>query len=84
MDIISIIEKIESTGFAPKQELALLLKNINDSELEVLRKKAQKSRLNTFQTKSTFEGLSSFQVFVKTIVFIADCAVQTKTQCATD
>lgn len=65
MDIISIIEKIESTGFAPKQELALLLKNINDSELEVLRKKAQKKSLEHFSNKIYIRGLIEFSSICK-------------------
>ncbi len=65
MDIISIIEKIESTGFAPKQELALLLENINDSELEVLRKKAQKKSLEHFSNKIYIRGLIEFSSICK-------------------
>lgn len=65
MDIISIIEKIESTGIAPKQELALLLENINDSELEVLRKKAQKKSLEHFSNKIYIRGLIEFSSICK-------------------
>lgn len=65
MDIISIIEKIESTGFAPKQELAFLLENINDSELEVLRKKAQKKSLEHFSNKIYIRGLIEFSSICK-------------------
>lgn len=57
MNNIEIIEKINSTGIASKQELAFLLETINDSELEILRKKAQKKSLENFSNKIYIRGL---------------------------
>lgn len=57
MNNIEIIEKIETTGIASKQELTFILETINDSELEILRKKAQKKSLENFSNKIYIRGL---------------------------
>lgn len=56
MNCVEIIEKLEKFNIAEKDELAFLLENITDGELEELRKKAQKKSLNVFQTKSISEA----------------------------
>ena len=65
MNNIEIIEKIESTGTASKQELAFLLETINDSELEILRKKAQKKSLEHFSNKIYIRGLVELSSYCK-------------------
>ena len=65
MNNIEIIEKIESTGTASKQELAFLLETVNDSELEILRKKAQKKSLAHFSNKIYIRGLIELSSYCK-------------------
>ena len=65
MNNIEIIEKIESTGTASKHELTFLLETINDSELEVLRKKAQKKSLEHFSNKIYIRGLVELSSYCK-------------------
>lgn len=65
MNNIQIIEKIESTGVASKHELAYLLETINDSELEVLRKRAQKKSLEHFSNKIYIRGLVELSSYCK-------------------
>ena len=65
MNNIEIIEKIESTGTASKHELAFLLETINDSELETLRKKAQKKSLEHFSNKIYIRGLVELSSYCK-------------------
>ena len=65
MNNIEIIEKIESTGTASKHELAFLLETINDSELEALRKKAQKKSLEHFSNKIYIRGLVELSSYCK-------------------
>lgn len=57
MNNIRIIEKIEKNQSATKSELVQLLTSINDDELEILRKKAQKTALNSFGNKIFIRGL---------------------------
>ncbi|MEE0869117.1 MAG: [FeFe] hydrogenase H-cluster radical SAM maturase HydE, partial [Ruminococcus sp.] len=65
MNNIEIIEKIESTGVASKHELTFLLETINDSELETLRKKAQKKSLEHFSNKIYIRGLVELSSYCK-------------------
>ena len=65
MNNIEIINKIESTGIASKQELAFLLETINDSEVEILRKKAQKKSLEHFSNKIYIRGLVELSSYCK-------------------
>lgn len=65
MNNIEIIEKIELSGVASKQELAFLLETINDSELEILRKKAQKKSLEHFSNKIYIRGLIELSSYCK-------------------
>ena len=57
MNILNIIEKLKNTNPASREELILLLKNINDSEREVLRKAAQERALKIFGNKIYIRGL---------------------------
>lgn len=65
MNNIEIIEKIELTGVASKQELASMLETINDSEIEALRKKAQKKSLEHFSNKIYIRGLIELSSYCK-------------------
>lgn len=65
MNNIEIIKKIESTGTASKQELAYLLETINDSEVEALRKMAQKKSLEHFSNKIYIRGLVELSSYCK-------------------
>lgn len=65
MNCIDIIEKIEAQHSASKQEFVFLLKNITDSEREILRKKAQKSALSTFGNRVFIRGLIEFSSICK-------------------
>lgn len=65
MNNIEIIEKIELTGIASKQELAFLLETIDDSVLEILRKKAQKKSLEHFSNKIYIRGLIELSSYCK-------------------
>lgn len=65
MNNIQIIEKIETTGTASKHELAYLLETINDSELEALRKRAQKKSLEHFSNKIYIRGLVELSSYCK-------------------
>ena len=57
MKNIDIINKIEKTQTASKEELVCLLNTINDDEVEALRKKAQKIALNSFGNCVFIRGL---------------------------
>lgn len=57
---VEIIDKIEKDNTASKQELAFLLENITDPELELLRKKAQKTALEHFGNRVYIRGLIEF------------------------
>lgn len=57
MKITQIIDRLEATQTAEKEELAYLLENINDDELEYLRKKAQATALRVFSNKVYIRGL---------------------------
>ena len=57
MDNLKIIEKLENEHLASKSELVYLLENISDTELEILRKKAQRISLNRFGNKVYIRGL---------------------------
>ena len=65
MNNIEIINKIETTGTASKHELAYLLETINDSELEALRKRAQKKSLEHFSNKIYIRGLVELSSYCK-------------------
>ena len=80
MNNIEIIEKIESTGIASKQELAFLLETINDSELEILRKKAQKKSLENFSNKIYIRGLIELSSYCKNDCLY--CGLRRSNKCA--
>ena len=65
MEVLKIIEKLENERIASKTELAYLLENISDSEVEVLRKKAQKKALERFGNKVYIRGLIEFSSICK-------------------
>lgn len=65
MKRIEIIEKIENNLITSKQELAFLLETITDSEVEILRKKAQKRSLERFSNKIYIRGLIELSSFCK-------------------
>lgn len=65
MNCIDIIEKIEKNNIAGKYELAFLLENITDSELEFLRKKAQQTALKIFGNKIYIRGLIEISSYCK-------------------
>lgn len=65
MNCLEIIEKIEKENTASKSEFAYLLENISDSELEILRKKAQQTALNRFGNKVFIRGLIEFSSVCK-------------------
>ena len=65
MDNLKIIEKLENEHSASKSELVYLLKNISDTELEILRKKAQRVSLNRFGNKVYIRGLIEFSSVCK-------------------
>ncbi len=65
MDILKIIEKLENERIATKAELVYLLENITDSEVEILRKKAQKTALERFGNKVYIRGLIEFSSICK-------------------
>jgi biotin synthase len=60
MNNIEIIEKLSQFHTATKAELACLLETITDSEVEFLRKKAQKTALEHFGNKVYIRGLIEF------------------------
>ncbi len=60
-----IIEKLNTNHCATKEELAFLLENISDSELEILRKYAQKTSLSVFGNKVFIRGLIEFSSVCK-------------------
>ena len=80
MNNIEIIEKIESIGTASKQELAFLLETINDSELEILRKKAQKMSLEHFSNKIYIRGLVELSSYCKNDCLY--CGLRRSNKCA--
>lgn len=80
MNNIEIIEKIESTGIASKQELAFLLESLNDSELEILRKKAQKKSLEHFSNKIYIRGLVELSSYCKNDCLY--CGLRRSNKCA--
>ena len=65
MDNINIIEKIDLNKPVSKNELAFLLETIDDSEMEILRKKAQKKSLEHFSNKIYIRGLVELSSFCK-------------------
>lgn len=65
MDNLKIIEKLENEHLASKSELMYLLENISDTELEILRKKAQRISLNRFGNKVYIRGLIEFSSVCK-------------------
>ncbi len=65
MKCIDIINKIEKQNIAKKEELVFLLENINDDELEILRKKAQKTAIEHFGNKIFIRGLIEFTSICK-------------------
>lgn len=65
MNILKIIEKLEKENSASKSELVYLLENISDTELEILRKKAQQISLNRFGNKVYIRGLIEFSSVCK-------------------
>ena len=65
MNCVEIIEKIEKFNIAEKHELAYLLENITDSELEILRKKAQQTALKNFGNKVYIRGLIEISSYCK-------------------
>lgn len=65
MDNLKIIEKLENEHLASKSELVYLLENISDTELEILRKKAQRISLNRFGNKVYIRGLIEFSSVCK-------------------
>lgn len=69
MNCVEIIEKLEKFNIAEKDELAFLLENITDGELEELRKKAQKKTLERFSNKIYIRGLIEFSSFCKNDCF---------------
>ena len=69
MKIIDIIEKIEKKHIATKEELAFLLKNISDDELEILRKKAQQISMKHFGNSVFIRGLVEISSICKNDCF---------------
>lgn len=65
MKCIDIINKIEKQNIAKKEELVFLLENINDDEMEILRKKAQKTAIEHFGNKIFIRGLIEFTSICK-------------------
>ena len=65
MDNLKIIGKLENEHLASKSELMYLLENISDTELEILRKKAQRISLNRFGNKVYIRGLIEFSSVCK-------------------
>lgn len=65
MKAIEIIDEIEKKHIASKSEFAYLLQNITDEELEILRKKAQKTSLERFGNKVYIRGLIEFSSVCK-------------------
>lgn len=69
MKIIDIIEKIEKNHISTKEELAFLLKNISDDELEILRKKAQQTSRKHFGNSVFIRGLVEISSICKNDCF---------------
>ncbi|MBR0088479.1 MAG: [Clostridia bacterium] len=65
MEVTGIIEKIEKQKTASKEELTFLLENITDDELEVLRKKAHKTALQSFGKSIFIRGLFVLSSYCK-------------------
>lgn len=65
MKRLKIIEKLSQFHTASKDELAELIDNISDSELEFLRQKAQKTAQKQFGNKIFVRGLIEFSSFCK-------------------
>lgn len=65
MKRLKIIEKLSQFHTASKDELAELIDNISDSELEFLRQKAQKTAQKHFVNKIFVRGLIEFSSFCK-------------------
>lgn len=65
MERLKIIEKLSQFHTASKDELAELIDNISDSELEFLRQKAQKTAQKHFGNKIFVRGLIEFSSFCK-------------------
>lgn len=65
MKRLNIIEKLSQFHTASKDELAELIDNISDSELEFLRQKAQKTAQKHFGNKIFVRGLIEFSSFCK-------------------
>ncbi len=65
MKRLKIIEKLSQFHTASKDELAELIDNISDSELEFLRQKAQKTAQKHFGNKIFVRGLIEFSSFCK-------------------
>ena len=69
MNILNIIEKLKTTNTASRDELIFLLKNISDSEREVLRKAAQARALKSFGNKIYIRGLIEMSSYCKNDCF---------------
>ena len=65
MNILNIIEKLKTTHTAARDELIFLLKNINDSEREVLRKAAQERAIKSFGKNIYIRGLIELSSYCK-------------------
>ncbi len=65
MNNLQIIEKLQAEQTADKSQLVRLISGITDDELEVLRKKAQKTALEHFDNKIYIRGLIEFTSFCK-------------------
>lgn len=69
MERLKIIEKLSQFHMASEDELAQLIDEISDSELEVLRQKAQETAQKHFGNKIFIRGLIEFSSYCKNDCF---------------
>lgn len=69
MECLKIIEKLSQFHTASEDELAQLIDEISDSELEVLRQKAQETAQKHFGNKIFIRGLIEFSSYCKNDCF---------------
>lgn len=69
MNVLKIINKLDTIHCADNDELVFLLENINNDEEEILRKKAQKTALSVFQNKIYIRGLVEISSICKNDCF---------------
>lgn len=65
MNCTDIINRLDGTQSADREELVYLLKNITDDESEILRKLAQKKALERFSKKIYIRGLIELSSYCK-------------------